>query len=770
MDAFIRQADAVAEFESDYNSMQPSEHSKHSLAFQKEELKALWEKVKGSYDELCASKELDSKDLTSIKKKYKSTYFSFLRCQAAMAELLEQTLFAKTEKESVYMSSRELNIHLPPCDTDIFKGDYLSWPSFRDMFTAIYILNKRLTPVEKLYHLRQKTQGEAKEIVQRCQLTNDGFQTAWKNLCDRYENKRILVNSQLRILFNLKAVESECGSSIKKLQRDINNCISALQCLQIDVSSWDAIFTYLCSTKLPEHILALWEQTIEKRTEVSKWEDMDNFLSSRFQTLETVKGIRESKPNKAPKPQNIHQSSEWTPKRLGAFQASVEKPTCKMCHSHEHRLKRCDKFHNLTPLKRLEFIKSIHSCLNCLSAGHTVTKCTSPFNCSTCHSRHHTLLHMQATQPKATALSAPTSPSYDIASTSEQAKRREAAKKNKTVNKVNSCHANSNKGVLLGTAWVNIHHNGVNYSARALIDSGSECSFITERLKRRINLPSKPLHAQVSGINNSISAQVKEACAIHLRSPTDPLININTTVLVLQQLTGDLPTCQVSAMTRQAFPDLMLADKRFFVNEPVDLVLGGDVYPQIILGGLKKNILNTLLAQETVFGWIVTGKAESSNTTNKRVSFFNEVTVDKQLTAFWELEDIPKKRSMNADDIYFERLFKATTKRNDGGKYIVSLPFRQDFPNNVCLGPSLKSACSQFYRSETRLAKKPVLQREYNRVLCEYETLGHMSKISTTVSPESTDCYFLPHHAVLKEESTTTKVRVVFNASCPTAN
>ncbi|XP_036337045.1 uncharacterized protein LOC118747130 [Rhagoletis pomonella] len=320
------------------------------------------------------------------------------------------------------------------------------------------------------------------------------------------------------------------------------------------------------------------------------------------------------------------------------------------------------------------------------------------------------------------------------------------------------------------THMQNIHHNGVNYSARALIDSGSECSFITERLKRRINLPSKPLHAQVSGINNSISAQVKEACAIHLRSPTDPLININTTVLVLQQLTGDLPTCQVSAMTRQAFPDLILADKRFFVNEPVDLVLGGDVYPQIILSGLKKNILNTLLAQETVFGWILTGQAESSNPTNKRVSFFNEVTVDKQLTAFWELEDIPKKGSMDAVDIYCERLFKATTKRNDGGKYIVSLPFRQDFPNNVCLGPSLTSACSQFYRNEPRLAKKPVLQTEYNRVLCEYEILGHMSKISTTVSPESTDCYFLPHHAVLKEESTTTKVRVVFNASCPTAN
>ncbi|XP_036346166.1 uncharacterized protein LOC118755440 [Rhagoletis pomonella] len=370
-------------------------------------------------------------------------------------------------------------------------------------------------------------------------------------------------------------------------------------------------------------------------------------------------------------------------------------------------------------------------------------------------------------QPKAT-----TDPSGSVKSTPNQAQSRHESEKGniKSVTNVNSCYANTSKGVLLGTARVNIHYNGIHFSARALIDSGSECSFITERLKRRINLPSKHLHAQVSGINNSVSAQVKEACAIQLRSHTDPLINIEAIVLVLPQLTRDLPTCQISAMTRQSFPDLVLADKRFFVNEPVDLVLGGDIYPQIILSGMRKNVLNTLLAQETVFGWILTGRADSVSPTNNIVSYFNELTLDKQLAAFWELEDVPKKKGINEDDKYCEELFKATTTRNTDGKYIVSLPFKRDFPKNVCLGPSLKSACSEFYRNETRLAKKPVLQTEYNRVVSEYETLAHMSKINKNISSDSTDCYFLPHHAVLKEESTTTKVRVVFNASCPTAN
>ncbi|XP_036347023.1 uncharacterized protein LOC118756361 [Rhagoletis pomonella] len=52
----------------------------------------------------------------------------------------------------------------------------------------------------------------------------------------------------------------------------------------------------------------------------------------------------------------------------------------------------------------------------------------------------------------------------------------------------------------------------------------------------------------------------------------------------------------------------------------------------------------------------------------------------------------------------------------------------------------------------------------------EYESMGHMSKVNSIQSPDSVDNYYLPHHSVIKAESTSTKVRVVFNASSPTVN
>jgi hypothetical protein len=60
------------------------------------------------------------------------------------------------------------------------------------------------------------------------------------------------------------------------------------------------------------------------------------------------------------------------------------------------------------------------------------------------------------------------------------------------------------------------------------------------------------------------------------------------------------------------------------------------------------------------------------------------------------------------------------------------------------------------------------LKDQYHKFMKEYEELGHMEPIKSQDGRNT--CYYLPHHSVFKETSSTTKTRVVFDGSTKTSN
>jgi hypothetical protein len=57
----------------------------------------------------------------------------------------------------------------------------------------------------------------------------------------------------------------------------------------------------------------------------------------------------------------------------------------------------------------------------------------------------------------------------------------------------------------------------------------------------------------------------------------------------------------------------------------------------------------------------------------------------------------------------------------------------------------------------------------YKEFIAEYKMLGHMHEVNLS-EEEKKSCYFMPHHGVLRPDSASTKLRVVFNASAPSSN
>ncbi|XP_043862779.1 uncharacterized protein LOC122756631 [Drosophila santomea] len=264
---------------------------------------------------------------------------------------------------------------------------------------------------------------------------------------------------------------------------------------------------------------------------------------------------------------------------------------------------------------------------------------------------------------------------------------------------VQTFFASGTSAVLLSTAIIDVCHLGTNYRARALIDSGSEATFISERLFNLIKLPFRNTQTQVSGLNHSVSAKSSKLCHFGIRSPTKPGLQLDTEAYVLPELSGKLPSYPIPRNSLKDLPALRWADPTFFESSQIDVLIGADILPSIMMDGTRQNICGSLLGQETIFGWVLTGLISKGNP--KRVaSFTTQVhqigdpdSLDTLLSKFWEVEDLPVKM--------------------------------------------------------------------------EYLDLGHIKEVPPTHNSPS---YHLPHHAVVKPESTTTKLRVVFNASSPSAN
>ena len=75
---------------------------------------------------------------------------------------------------------------------------------------------------------------------------------------------------------------------------------------------------------------------------------------------------------------------------------------------------------------------------------------------------------------------------------------------------------------------------------------------------------------------------------------------------------------------------------------------------------------------------------------------------------------------------------------------------------------------SQFLSSEKRWQKNESLRSRVMIFMHEYDALGHMTLVDIAEENQDSPAFYLPYHAVENSDSTTTKLRVVFNGSART--
>ncbi|XP_071578402.1 uncharacterized protein [Temnothorax nylanderi] len=208
-------------------------------------------------------------------------------------------------------------------------------------------------------------------------------------------------------------------------------------------------------------------------------------------------------------------------------------------------------------------------------------------------------------------------------------------------------------------------------------------------------------------------------------------------------------------------------------SDPIDVIIGADLYGLLILDGVRKGNASEPIAQNTAFGWILSGPLAPARSLHPDSVHTHHGTIlenlDLDLRRFWEIEEVPHKTHLSPEEQQCEEHFAATQSRTPEGRYVVRLPFKTGPP--IDLGESRFTALASLVRSERRLLREQNKAALYREFLDEYEKLGHMTKVNDTDSQSShSQVYYIPHHAVFRESSVTTQLRVVFNASCATSN
>lgn len=681
---------------------------------------------------------------------FSEQYFTF---KGKLMDILSQSSVTSHPLSSTFVapSGRAdttigIDAKLPKISLPKFSGDYMEWIPFRDIYVSLVHNNESLAKIQKFYYLKGTLVGEAASLIKTISATEANYESAWSTLESRYHNKRMIVGHLITTIFNIE--KSDGGfQSIKTILDSTKECLSSLKNLGVSTSSWDPLLIHIIAQKLDFQTRKDWEQSLKSSTEIPTRMEMFEFLERTFRTLESLQNnFPATSLQKIIKTNKYVSQSKGTYVHAGKFEKSTTQSNCSYCDKN-HSLSKCFIFLALPLLEKNEFLSAKGVCRNCLAIGHNINHCTSPFRCIICKQQHHTVLHSDGHGNVGSNLNTLPSSSGSTSGTSSD---------------VTSHSASSVRSVLLYTIRLFVKTDLGHIPLRALLDPGSQGSLITESAVQILGIKKQRSHCRVIGIGDGHNNLSKFSVILDLFSRVGKPV-VSCTALVLSTLSSYTPDPSSRFISLPDITIESLADPYFYKSDRIDLILGSDICSKIKIPS-ESFVHGDLFFQNTYFGWVFSGSTTTMSSNRIHIHNTNLETI---LKSFWEQEEVCLEREMSNQEVECESYFKATTKRTESGRYMVQLPFKSILYNSKLpeLNNNAVSAFKRWRQLEISFLNRPFFAENYKAFMLEYETLGHMSKIGAYPQDIRPNSYILPHHGVIKEDSSTTKLRVVFDGS-----
>lgn len=374
-----------------------------------------------------------------------------------------------------------------------------------------------------MHYLASSLTGRALDAIKIIPVTAANFDLAWKTLVSRYDNKRRLIEGHVAALYNLPQVSRESAVELNELRDKANRAVTSLRNLgRTHEEMLSDILVYGVSQKLDNATRKVWKLKGSDDSTVPSFAELEKFIAARARALEELYPTNSTKNSRS---QKVTIATASTASALSC-------PLCKAAHF----INKCPKFILKSPSQRLEIIQQANRCVNCLSTKHTASSCQSKYSCRTCQKKHHSMLHADSnssvTEKSNTAASEAQSSSQISPSVT-------------TLNAISRLP--SRPHVLLATTCIKVSSiEGRSTIIRALLDQGSELTFITERLRQILKLCRFKSPVSISAIGCVSAGNCLYATVIKLSPVNESHPVLTTNVSILNSLTSYSPSSVIS--------------------------------------------------------------------------------------------------------------------------------------------------------------------------------------------------------------------------------
>ncbi|XP_072398120.1 uncharacterized protein [Diabrotica undecimpunctata] len=485
--------------------------------------------------------------------------------------------------------------------------------------------------------------------------------------------------------------------------------LRALEALEQPVEHWDALLKYILLKKFNSESVKEWEKA-------NNGTSVNNHVKFR------------------------HNSTKALVSTKSSFLS------CPLCNQ-QHKLVHCSQFHSLDIPARINKVRRFKLCLNCLHSGHQQATCKYG-ECKKCNQKHYTLFHEFIENPLN-----PLSQFNDQVVASQSSPQ-------------TLSNTSQNQQILLSTVVVQVrNHLGVAHNCRALLDSGAQSNFITSSLVDLLGISREQVNISVVGIAH-VSSEINHKCNIVINS-LQSIYSFPLECLIIPQICGQLPVCQIDASSLPIPANIRLSDPNFHTPSEVNILISASIFWDLLCVGQVKLGPEKPILQKTRLGWIISGPLINTrvNSQQSTICGLSHNIETDGLSRFWEIEECSGTKHQSTEELLCEEHFKSTFRRNLDGRFIVSIPFKLQVDS---LGESRSIAQRRFYSLEKRLLNDPLMKEQYVAFMEQYLSLGHMSRVTDCTLPVHS--YYFPHHGAMKQDSLTTKLRVVFDGSCPSSS